>query len=196
MGAEDKLKTYLALLKKWQAKINLVSKNTLEDAWERHFEDSIQIEPLIPDSAKTLFDLGSGAGFPGLVLAILRSDIEVHLIESDQKKCSFLKTVSRETDTPVQIHPERIESVSRETNALPIPDVITARALAPLTDLFDYVDMWISQNQGITLIFPKGESFEGEIAALKEKWHFSCRTYPSKTDKSAKICLFTDIYRL
>ena len=124
----NRLKTYLSLLEKWQPKINLISNNTLDIAWDRHFEDSLQLLNILPEGEKTLFDLGSGAGFPGLVLAIAREDLNVHLVESDQKKCSFLKTVSRETKTPVEIHNSRIETVSRETS----PDIVTARALASL----------------------------------------------------------------
>ena len=189
---EEKLQTYLQLLKKWQPKINLVSNNTLDDAWKRHFEDSIQLTELIPDKPVTIFDLGSGAGFPGMVLAILRPDIKVHLIESDQKKCSFLKTVSRETETPVEIHNMRIEDVSREM----IPDIITARALASLDRLFDYCADWVEANQNLVLIFPKGENFLSEIEVLQQKWKFDYRTCESKTDKNAKICLFSNIYRL
>lgn len=189
---ETKLKAYEALLKKWQPKINLVSNNTLDEAWQRHFEDSIMLADLLPEGKKTLFDLGSGAGFPGLVLAIIRPDLDVHLIESDQKKCSFLRTVSRETDSDVQIHNSRIESVSREI----VPDIITARALAPLDRLFEYCADWIAKNENIVLIFPKGENGNEELAVLEQKWRFDCRTCPSKTDPKAKIYLFSNIYSL
>lgn len=187
---EEKLKAYLGLLEKWQPKINLISNNTLENAWERHFEDSAQIVELLPRNAKVLFDLGSGAGFPGLVLAMKRKDVNVHLVESDQKKCSFLKTVSRETETPVQIHNLRIEDVSRET----IPDVITARALASLEKLFEYCADWIKANPEIMLIFPKGGRADEELDVLSKSWKFDCRTCPSKTEENAKILIFSNIY--
>lgn len=189
---EEKLQTYLKLLKKWQPKINLISNNTLENAWERHFEDSMQIVELLPDNPVTIFDLGSGAGFPGLVLAIMRPDLKMHLIESDQKKCSFLKTVSRETESVVNIHNKRIEDVSREI----IPDIIMARALASLDQLFYYCQDWIELNQNLQLIFPKGENSEAELEALKQKWQFDCRTCASKTGENAKIYLFSNIYQL
>lgn len=189
---EVKLKTYEALLKKWQPKINLVSNQTLDNAWERHFVDSIQIADLLPEGQKTLFDLGSGAGFPGLVLAIMRPDIEVHLVESDQKKCSFLKTVSRETESSAQIHNARIESISREI----MPDIIMARALASLDQLFEYCSDWIEMNKDLTLIFPKGEKGEEELAILRQKWSFDCRTCQSETDRNAKIYVFSNTYRL
>lgn len=189
---EDKLQTYLHLLKKWQPKINLISKNTLENAQVRHFEDSSQITDYLPEGGNILFDLGSGAGFPGLVLAIIRPDLDVHLIESDQKKCSFLRAVSRETETPVNIHNCRIEDVPRET----VPDIVTARALASLEELFDYCADWITVNKNIMLIFPKGENVEEELQFLEKKWKFSCCTYPSKTNENAKILVFSDIYRM
>lgn len=190
---EERLRHYLALLEKWQPKINLISNNTLESAWERHFEDSLQLLPLLPDVAKTIFDFGVGAGFPGLVLAMARPDIHFHLVESDQKKCSFMRTVSRETQTQnVTIHNCRIEAVSRET----IPDIIMARALANLPDLFDYCADWIASNPALILIFPKGERAEEELALLAEKWKYTCRTSVSKTDGAAKILIFSDICRV
>lgn len=189
---DEKLKSYLALLEKWQPKINLISNKTLDDAWDRHFLDSQQIAGYLPENTKNLFDLGSGAGFPGLVLAMMRPDINVSLVESDQKKCSFLKTVSRETETRVSIYNERIESVSHETK----PDVITARALASLDKLFEYCAKWIEANPEITLIFPKGENSAEELAVLEQKWRYGLRTYPSKTDENAKILVFSDICRM
>lgn len=189
MMVEQRLQTYQDLLEKWQPKINLISNNTLANARERHFEDSMQIADLLPAGQKTLFDFGSGAGFPGMVLGIMRDDLDVHLVESDQKKCTFLKTVSRETETPVQIHNMRIEDVSRET----IPDIITARALASLEDLFDYSADWIKANPQLILIFPKGENADNELENLKKKWKFDYCTHQSKTDKNAKILVFSDV---
>ena len=185
----DRLKTYQELLVKWQSKINLVSSTTLDSAWERHFEDSMQIAQFIPNEAKSLFDLGSGAGFPGLVLAVMKPDLSVHLIESDQKKCSFLKTVSRETNSCVTVHNSRIEDVSCETE----PDVITARALASLSGLFDYCTGWIVQNPDLTLIFLKGAKVDKELDELAENWTYSCRTFTSQTDENAKILVFSNI---
>lgn len=186
----EKLKIYQDLLLKWQPKINLVSSSTLDNAWERHFEDSAQIAGFIPKEAKKLVDLGSGAGFPGLVLAIMRPDIDVSLIESDQKKCSFLKTVSRETGICVTVHNDRIEDVSHETE----PDVVTARALASLKGLFEYCKSWIITNPKITLIFMKGAKADIELEELAKSWTYDCRTFVSKTDENAKILVFSNIY--
>ena len=187
LDLQNKLKSYQNLLNKWQPKINLISSTTLESAGERHFEDSLQISDLIPEGTKTLFDLGSGGGFPGLVLAMARPEIAVHLVESDQKKCSFLKTVSRETQTPATIHNCRIEDVSHET----IPDVIVARALASLPKLFDYCRPWIEANPDLMLIFPKGAKADEEMAELSQNWRFESCTHDSKTDENAKICVFS-----
>jgi len=127
----ERLNTYAELLRKWQRSINLVGPKTLDDLWNRHFVDSAQLLPLIPPTARVLVDFGSGAGFPGLVLAILGM-AEVHLIESDQRKATFLREVARATGTPVTVHAKRIEQVT------PFPaDIVSARALAPLGDLLD-----------------------------------------------------------
>ncbi len=187
----NKLHHYESLLKKWQSKINLVSNATLPDLWDRHFEDSIQVTNLVPLSAKNLFDIGSGAGFPGLVVGIMRPELSVTLIESDQKKCSFLKTVSRETDTKTNIINDRIENVSRET----IPDVISARALASLDKLFDYCADWIEANPELILMFPKGAKYEAELDELAKNWTYDYEVVQSKTSDEAKILVFSKACR-
>lgn len=189
----EKLEVYHALLLKWQDKINLISPNTIPTAWERHFVDSMQLERFVSSSSKTLLDLGSGAGFPGLVLAIMRPDIKVHLVESDSKKCSFLKTVSRETDIPVFIHNTRIESVSRETDIK--PDIIMARALASLSQLLSYTEIWITKERNIRMIYPKGIKASEELEDARLQYNFSCTTYPSETEKEAQILVLEDISR-
>ena len=152
----DKLRVYDALLHKWQKTINLVSPNTLPQSWERHILDSIQLNDHVSRESSVLYDLGCGAGFPGLVLAILRPELEVHLIESDQRKCSFMRAVSRETNTPVTVHNARIEEES-----LPAPDVVTARALAPLDDLLGFFEAWAKP--GMRGLFLKGARYNEEI---------------------------------
>lgn len=181
----DRLEVYLTLLQKWQPKINLIGPKTLEHAWARHFEDSLQLAQYIPTSAKTLFDLGSGAGFPGLVLAILRPDLEVHLIESDEKKCAFLRSVSRETRAQAIIHNMRIEEAVQDLDVH--PDIITARALASLEGLLDYCGVWAKENSDLTFIFPKGEKAAEEIRQARQKWNFDLEKYPSQTDDKAQI---------
>ncbi len=176
---------YADLLLKWSRAVNLVSPATLAEARKRHFEDSLQLLPLIPEGAHVLFDLGSGAGFPGLVLAISRPEIEVHLFESDQKKCSFLGTVSRETDTPVIIHTQRIETVDKKEGV--VPDVITARALASLEKLLELTEGWWERNPQLVLVFPKGARAEEELAAARKIYQFDVEMVQSQTEKEAKI---------
>lgn len=185
---DEKLRLYHALLLKWQEKINLISPNTISDSWERHFEDALQLLPRIPAGVKTVYDLGSGAGFPGLVLAIARPDLSVTLIESDSKKCAFLQAVSRETGVSVSIQNKRIESA---VSVLPAPDLVTARALASLEALFAYVQPWAVNNGDMAMLFPKGASWrEGCKAAQAAGWVFDCTDWPSQTDVAARILLF------
>lgn len=187
----EKLRHYHALLLKWQEKINLISPATVREAWERHFLDSLQIAPLLPIHPANLYDLGSGAGFSGMVLAIVRPDLKMTLIESDSKKCAFLQTVSRETATPVTIENGRIESVS-----LPPPDVVTARALAALPALLDYTAPWLETGVNPRLIFAKGEQYKVEIAAAHAAgWAFDCLETPSKTETGAAILTLTNVCR-
>lgn len=189
----EKLHQYHALLLKWQERINLISPNTVGEAWDRHFVDSLQLLPLIPESVKTLYDLGSGAGFPGMVLAIARSEVAVTLIESDAKKCAFLQTVSRETETKVTIQNSRIEAA---ITTLPAPDVITARALASLDNLFKYCRPWFKANPALLLILPKGEHAAYEIEeARRAGWAFDMTETQSETERSGKILSVTKLVK-
>lgn len=188
---QSKLETYEALLRKWQTTINLISPSTLQDVRLRHFEDSWQLAQFIPLNAKTLYDLGSGAGFPGLVLATARPDLDVHLFEVDQRKSSFLKTVSRETRTPVRVHTCRVETAD-----VPPPDVITARALASLCDLLNLTEPWWASQPTCTLIFPKGAAFDTELVSAKESYDFILQIHPSETDEKARILVLSEVRRL
>lgn len=186
----DRLRQYQALLEKWQRAINLVGPATLPDAWARHFTDSAQLLPLLPAGAKTLYDLGSGAGFPGLVLAVLRPDVAVTLIESDQKKSAFLATVSHETKTDVKILTIRIEQA---VATLPAPDIVTARALAALPQLLSYIRPWVEANPDLVCIFPKGAQADSEIESAAEIADFDAESHPSQTDSAARILVLRNI---
>lgn len=175
----DKLRHYCALLEKWQKAINLVAPSTVHDAWTRHIEDSLQLSEHI--QAGPLIDFGSGAGFPGLVLAIVRPDLDVHLVESDIKKSEFLRTVSRETQTSVTIHNARIEDVSLDVE----PQTITARALSSLKALLDY-SMPFSGPDTV-LIFLKGEKAEQEIIEARQHYNFEATFFPSRTSPGSSI---------
>lgn len=176
-----RLEIYAALLQKWQKAINLVGPATLPDLWRRHMLDSAQLFPLIPPHARRLADFGSGAGFPGLVLAIMGAP-DVHLIESDQRKCVFLDTVARETGTTVTIHRKRLEDIAG-LNA----DVITARALAPLTKLLEYAQP-LAQKDAICL-FLKGQTADTELTEAKSVWYIEAETQPSATDHAASVLI-------
>jgi 16S rRNA (guanine527-N7)-methyltransferase len=180
----DRLEAYSALLIKWQKAVNLVGPKTLSDLWRRHFLDSAQLVPMIPPQAKTLMDIGSGAGFPGLVLAILGIErpepLAVHLVESDRKKATFLQEAARVTGAPVTVHCARIESLSPQPM-----DVITARALAPLVDLMAWSrPFWGPNTVGL---FLKGQDSAQELSELQltapqDFENINIRRWPSRSD--------------
>lgn len=171
----ERLRIYHDLLLKWQKQINLVAPSTVVEAWPRHFVDSMQLAPLITRGTN-LVDFGSGAGFPGLVLAILNAEgslTHVDLVESNGKKAAFLRAVVRETglsqtDMTVTIHNKRVEAVS---DVLPSPDWITARALSSLSELLTMSEpFWGPSTRAI---FPKGREHRAEISQAKTVHDFS-----------------------
>lgn len=184
-----RLETYATLLAKWQAKINLVGPATLPDLWRRHFLDSAQLLPLLPKAAGVLVDLGSGAGFPGLVLAIM-SAWRVHLVDSDQRKCAFLRQVALDTgiNDRVAIHARRFEDVAGYQ-----ADVVTARACAPLTDLLGYALPFIGESG--TCLFLKGAQVEEELTAAEADWNMRVARRPSLTDKAGVILVIDRLQR-
>lgn len=176
----EKLKIYEALLRKWQRAINLVASSTIDQAWERHFADSLQLMAFMPTQA-CVADLGAGAGFPGLVLAIARPDLEMHLIESDTRKAEFLKNVSRETATPVTVHNARAESVLPRIE----PQIITARAFAALKDILTLCAPILNHAPQFVLL--KGSTAAQEITQASETHGFLTTCHPSLTDPKAQI---------
>lgn len=174
-----RLQTYLDLLLRWQPKINLVSAATLVDPWRRHMLDSAQLSPLIKPATAKIVDLGSGAGFPGLVLAIMAAG-QVSLIESDQRKCVFLREVIRETAAEAFVIEGRIE-LQRDLNV----DVVTARGLAPLPRLLGYAGRLL-QPGGICL-FLKGRGTEEELTAASKEWNMQVEKFPSLTESGSWI---------
>lgn len=193
----DRLETYESLLRTWQRTINLVAPSTLDETWGRHFADSAQLLALAPPDARRWLDLGSGAGFPGLVLSVLlaeREGAKVTLIESDSRKAAFLREVARKTGVVVDILCERIEKlptqakvVSRETAESGKWDVITARALAPLPRLLDLAAPYFSQDT--VGLFLKGREAEAEVAAAQSGWSFSFELHRSLTDKDGQVIM-------
>jgi len=180
----EKLEIYHALLLKWQRAINLVSGKTLNEAWLRHFADSAQMVPYIPEHVKSIVDFGSGAGFPALVIAILRPDLEVAVVESDDRKCQFMRTVSRETDAPIRIINARIESVSPDDIS---PDLLTARALASVSELLNYAVPFVQKNGALEALFLKGERVSEELTEARTCYDFEHVLHPSVTNPDASI---------
>jgi 16S rRNA (guanine527-N7)-methyltransferase len=177
-----RLQAYAGLLATWSARINLVAASTLVDRWRRHFLDSAQLLPLIPAGAECLVDLGSGAGFPGLVLAIMGMK-GVELVESDARKCAFLREAARVAGAAVTIHNARIETVPPHPVA-----VVTARGCAPLDRLLSYSQRFIGPET--VCLFPKGEQARQEVALAQQQWEFDVATHPSHTDpRGVVLCL-------
>jgi 16S rRNA (guanine527-N7)-methyltransferase len=175
------------LVLRWQKTVNLVAPSTLPSLWHRHLADSAQIAVLIPAHARTLVDLGSGAGFPGLVVAILFSDragFQVSLVESDQRKAAFLREVARQTGIAVDIVCSRIENPETHARLTPV-DVVTARALAPLDKLLTLaVPLFGAETLGL---FLKGRAAAQEMADAQARWRFDHRITQSLTDADACV---------
>ena len=188
------LSRYADLLAHWQKSTNLVATSTLPEIWSRHFADSAQLCSLAPD-ARLWLDLGSGAGFPGLVVAILQAqvpDFRMHLVELNRKKCAFLAEVARATAAPVDIHAMRIEELAEKAQSLR-PDVVSARALAPLPRLLELAEPFIGE--GTKGLFLKGRETEAEIEAARDRWTFDVFLHPSATAKDASIVELTGLSR-
>lgn len=183
----ERLSVYADLLRTWQKRINLVGPATLDDLWRRHMLDSAQLLPLIPPETDSLLDLGSGAGFPGLVLAVLGVR-GVNLVESDARKCAFLQEAARITGTDVTLHRRRIEDLT------PFKvDAITSRACAPLPKLLDLVEPFLSL--GTICVFPKGKTAQQELTDSQKNWIIRASRITSLTDPLAQILKLEDIRR-
>ena len=184
----ERLDAYMALLARWSEKINLVADPRPEHVWDRHVVDALQLIPLIPDGTTRAIDLGSGAGFPGLVLAIA-TGIPFDLVESDQRKCAFLREAARITAAPAKIHACRIEAAPLE----PAP-LVTARALAALPELLSLSAKLVTPD-GL-LLFPKGRGVDAELTRAQAQWHMQVRRTASCTDPDAAILQIRDLRRV
>ena len=181
------LEAYAEILKDWNSRHNLVSEATLPDVWHRHMLDSAQLEPLIPAKAQTLADLGSGAGFPGLVLAIMRRDrLKVTLFEATKKKADFLSAVAKDLALPVEVSTARIETATPQ-----IFHVITARAFAPLDQLLAYTHKFIGPRT--ICLFLKGQKLELELTEALKHWKMKTQKHPSKTHPLGVILEIRDL---
>ena len=179
-----RLDQFVELFLRWQRAVQLVSVASLPRLWTRHIADSLQVVDLAPD-AKSWADLGTGGGFPGLVVAIALADragAMVHLVESDSRKAAFLREAARQTQAPAKIHVERIESVAKRIGSV---EVVTARALAPLTRIIELSEPFLSR--GATGIFMKGQDVDNELTEAAKSWKIQSRLMPSRTDPRGKI---------
>ena len=183
-----RLGVYLDLLGRWNARINLVSQATLADPWRRHILDSVQLRDDLGDVTGPVADLGSGAGLPGMVLAIM-GQAPVFLLESDQRKCAFLRTVARETATAVTIREGRIEA-----NPGIGAEAIVARACAPLARLLELAEPHLGAGGRAVLL--KGRTIEAEIEEARLHWSFDARRRPSMTDPDGCILRLENIARV
>lgn len=180
----DALKAFEELVRKWTVKINLIAASTMGEIWDRHIVDSVQLWKLVPDQAQSWVDIGSGGGFPGIVLAIMakesRPQMQFTLIESDQRKCAFLRTAARELGLNVKVLSERVEKVA------PLAaDGMSARALAALDVLLGFAERHLSPEA--VAIFPKGRAYEAEVTQAQQSWQFSLEIFQSMTDPEARI---------
>lgn len=180
----DQLTLFASEVIKWNPAINLVSKSSVAEIWHRHILDSAQI---YPDSgeAGVWLDIGSGAGFPGVVMAIMGAQ-NVTLVEVDQRKATFLREVARKLHLPIRVISARVEEIP------PLgAQTMSARALAPLTDLLAHASRHL-QPDG-RAIFPKGRGFHAELQAAQQNWSFDCTEIQSKTDTESAILIIKNI---
>jgi 16S rRNA (guanine527-N7)-methyltransferase len=182
-----RLEAYADLLIRWSARINLVGRGTLADLWRRHMLDSAQLRPLMPSEAQSVIDLGSGAGFPGLVLAILGAS-GVELVEADSRKAAFLREAARVTGADVTIHPCRIAAVPSHAVG-----VVTARALAPLDKLLELAEPFIGPDT--ICLFPKGEKAAQELTLARKGWRITASMHNSIADPRGAVLLLQRIAR-
>jgi len=180
------LTIYVDLLIEWNERVNLVAPSTLPDVWRRHVWDSAQLIPMIPRETKVIVDIGSGAGFPGLVLAIMLGGPTVHLIESTQKKCRFLEAVAAATGAPVKVHWTRAEEVTGFK-----ADVVTARAVAPLDRLFPLAHPFFGP--ATVGLFLKGRSLNDELTGATKSWRLDATPIPSRSDPSGVVLRVTGL---
>jgi 16S rRNA (guanine527-N7)-methyltransferase len=187
-----RLKLYAGMLEDWNARHNLVSRASLADMWRRHFWDSAQLAPLIPKRAKSLVDLGAGAGFPGLVLAELfrdRPGFRAVLYEATAKKCRFLEAVTVRLALAVEIRNARIEDAEPEHY-----DVIVARACAPLPLLLEYAQRFWGRDT--KALFLKGQNVDAELTEARKSWKVALQRHPSRSDPSGVILELRELHHV
>lgn len=189
----ERLEIFASTLIKWNPKINLVSKRSLDELWTRHILDSVQVFKAAEAASGKWLDIGSGGGLPGVIVAILAAErgtySEVRLMESDQRKCAFLRNVARECGVPMTVISERIEVAKPEHSS-----VLSARALADLSDLLGFAERHLSVSG--TAIFPKGISWKKEVDNALKQWRFDWEAIKSLTEPEAVILKIKGVERV
>lgn len=188
----DRLSAYVETLLRWNKKINLIGRNTTSEVWQRHIVDSAQLVHLAPESENWV-DLGSGAGLPALVVAAIRTEMNapfsMTVVESDQRKCAFIAEASRKMDVPVTIINKRIEAAPATGF-----DVVSARALAPLTKLLGFAAQF--RKPGAVCLFPKGANVDLELTEAAKTWHMTYERRPSAVDDASVILVMKEFERV
>ncbi len=189
-----RLEIYAALVRKWQKAVNLVAQDSIDAIWNRHFADSAQLLTFIPPASACL-DFGTGAGFPGMVIAIFlgETDARVHLVESNARKCAFLREVGRQTGTSVEIHNTRVEEIAARGTVTGV-DVVLARGVAPLARLLELSRPFF--RSGTVGVFLKGRRAEEEVAEARKAWAFDLQAHPSATDPYGRVLEIRALERL
>ncbi|KIC24352.1 MULTISPECIES: 16S rRNA (guanine(527)-N(7))-methyltransferase RsmG [unclassified Leisingera] len=188
----ERLEIFERVIRKWNPKINLVSRSSLDELWTRHIADSVQVFRSV-DAPKHWVDIGSGGGFPGVVVALLAADetpeTKITLIESDQRKSAFLRTAARECGASITVLSSRIEQVEPQS-----ADVLSARALAGLSDLLGFAERHLAAD-GVC-VFPKGENWKKEVDNARQQWRFELETTKSLTEPEAVILKIRGVERV
>lgn len=181
--SRSRLETYVKLLLAWQQRINLIGPATIPFVWERHIHDSLQLLPLLPRNTRIIAELGSGAGIPGLVIA-MAAGLEAHLYESNGKKTAFLREAARQTQTKAHIHMQRLETLTASKD-VPAVQCVVARALAPLPLLLDYAEPFLSK--GAVGLFHKGQDVDTELTEATKCWKIQFSKHVSQCDPRGVI---------
>lgn len=181
--SRERIEIYVDLLLTWQRRINLIGPRTVQQVWERHILDALQLIPLLPPGTRVIADLGSGAGIPGLVVA-MAADLDVHLYESNGKKAAFLREAARRTGTRAQVHAVRLETVALDDEA-PKVQCVMARALAPLAILLGYAEPFLAR--GAIGLFLKGQDVDRELTDATKYWNIESLKHPSQCDPRGVI---------
>ena len=181
--SRQKIQAYVKLLLSWQERINLIGPTTVGAVWDRHVSDALQLIPLLPPNTRSLAELGSGAGIPGLIVA-MAADLEVHLYESNGKKAAFLREAARQTGTRAVVHNVRLETL-RDRTGLPKVQCVVARALAPLPLLLEYAEPFLKK--GAVGLFHKGQDVDAELTEATKYWRMNVSKHASQCDSRGVV---------